>query len=153
MYSSSLLRNGLLRKCLVTKYFPRVWLSQQTCLMALATLRQGVSGPATSALPTFRSLQWLLRGNVHCTGGVSTGPAWTPVALWLCTGTWLSRVPRHGFGTNTVRHRSVLLLWFLCYCFTVFALFLLFLSEVVTWFSHCQNELEVDSMWPFRGGR
>lgn len=51
MYSSSLLRNGLLRKCLVTKYFPRVWLSQQTCLMALATLRQGVSGPATVCTP------------------------------------------------------------------------------------------------------
>lgn len=47
MYSSSLLRNGLWRKCLVTEYFPRVRLSQQTCLMALATRRWGVSGPAT----------------------------------------------------------------------------------------------------------
>lgn len=90
MYSSLLLRNGLWRKCLVTEYFPRVWLGQQTCLMALATLRWGVSGPATV--------------DTHYTAGLcggcweetytaqeacAQGPAWTPIALLLCPGTGL----------------------------------------------------------------
>lgn len=115
MYSSSLLRNGLWRKCLVTEFFLRVRLGQQTCLMALALLRWGVSGPATvdthyTAGPCGGCWEETYTAREAC----AQGPAWTPIALLLCPGTWSwsSRVPHHGFGTNTIHHCSVLLLWF-----------------------------------------
>lgn len=69
---SSLLRNGLLRKCLVTKYVPRVWLSQRTC--PLATLRQGVSGPAAVCTRHIQVSLVAAERNSHRPGGVSTGP-------------------------------------------------------------------------------
>lgn len=55
IYSRSLLRNCLVRKCLVTKYFPRVIFSQQNSVMALATLIYGVSEQPQSTFTTGRS--------------------------------------------------------------------------------------------------
>lgn len=129
---SSLLRNGLLRKCLVTKYVPRVWLSQRTC--PLATLRHGVSGPATICTRHIQVSVVAAERNSHLLGGVSTGPGVDAICTDAVCGQergsqeFLAMV----CGTNTVPHRGVLSLWFFCYCFTVFAPFLLFLSEVVT---------------------
>lgn len=101
----------------------------------------GCDVPTTVCTPYIQVSEWLLRGSTLLWRH-EHGARCTPLALLLCTGTWFLRVLHHGFSTNTVHHHRVLLLWLFCYCLTVFAPFLLFLNEVVTWFSHCQNSLE-----------
>lgn len=85
-----------------------------------------------------RSLWWLLRGNLHCPGSVCTGPRvganCTVAVSRSVVLAFKSSSPWFWYEHNSSLQRFVIVFFF-CYCFTVYAPFLLLLSKVVTWFS------------------
>lgn len=84
-----------------------------------------------------RSLWWLLRGNLHCPGGVCTGPGvdanCTVAVSRNVVLVFKSSSPWFWYEHNSSLQCFVIVVF--CYCFTVYAPFWLLLSKVVTWFS------------------